>query len=226
MITKYAVIVAGGSGTRMQSVIPKQFLELGGIPVIFHTLMKFQDLADHMVVVLPKDQLETWEHLRARFIPDLRVYVAEGGSTRSESVRNGLAQIYELDGVVAIHDAVRPFVSEIVIENSYRMAYEKGSAVVAVPVKDSIRKVSGENSVALDRSEYYLMQTPQTFRLPLIKKAYDNLTGEFTDDASVFEADGQKVHLLEGGYDNIKITTPDDLYFGEAILKYQKGVVR
>jgi 2-C-methyl-D-erythritol 4-phosphate cytidylyltransferase len=219
MLTKYAIIVAGGSGTRMQSVVPKQFLELDGIPVIFHTLMKFQDIADHIIVVLPRDQMETWEKLKEKYHPHYRLYTAEGGVTRSESVRSGLEQIYESDGLVAIHDAVRPFVSEIVIENSYRQAAEKGSAVVAVPVKDSIRKVTDGVSVALDRSEYYLMQTPQTFRLPLIKKAYANVKGEFTDDAAVFEADGQTVHLINGTYDNLKITTPEDLHFGEAILK-------
>jgi 2-C-methyl-D-erythritol 4-phosphate cytidylyltransferase len=208
----------------MNSSVPKQFMELAGKPVLIHTLERFQDIADHLILVLPENQLKTWEHIREKYPFNIRLTVTTGGETRFDSVKNGLEQIFETDGLVAIHDAVRPFVSELTIEKSYRSAEEHGSGVVSVPVKDSIRKVSPDNSVALNRDDYHLMQTPQTFRLPLILKAYENASGKsFTDDASVFENDGNKVFLLQGAYENLKITTPEDLYFGEAILKFQSS---
>lgn len=223
MLTKYAIIVAGGSGSRMGTDIPKQFLEIQGKPILIHTLLKFQEIVDKVIIVLPKDQFHHWNELQKRFNLNMRIDLAEGGETRFDSVKNGLGLIYQLDGLVAVHDAVRPFVSEITIEKAFISAEKNGSGVVAVPVKDSIRRKDADQNIALDRNYYYLMQTPQTFRLPLLKKAYQNAKGKnFTDDASVFEADGNEVKLIDGSYDNIKITTPEDLFLAEAILKFQK----
>jgi len=223
MLTKYALIVAGGKGERMNALVPKQFLLLNKKPVLIHTLIRFAPIADHIILVLPEEQLEIWGQLSRQYKLEISPSIVVGGSSRFASVKNGLKQLEGKDGLVAIHDAVRPFVSGAIIEESYRYAEEKGSGVVAVPVKDSIRKEVGGKSEALDRKDYRLMQTPQTFRLPALLKAYENASSStFTDDASVFEADGNTIFLIEGAYENIKITTPEDIYLGEAILKYQQ----
>lgn len=222
---RFALIVAGGSGSRMQSALPKQFLKLAGKPVLIHTLQKFLFLADKVVLVLPAQYESLWEELQNSYGLSTVAWVP-GGATRFESVRNGLEAVAEQEGVVAVHDAVRPFVSRSVILQTFEHAEEKGSAVVAVPVRDSIRQVTGNRSRALDRSKFMLIQTPQTFRLSLLREAYKvcNFNG-FTDDASVFEAAGNTVELLPGSYENIKITTPEDLFLGEAILKFQGGAI-
>ncbi|SNS99242.1 2-C-methyl-D-erythritol 4-phosphate cytidylyltransferase [Ekhidna lutea] len=210
---KYAIIVAGGTGTRMKSTVPKQFLLVDDVPIIVHTIRKFQSSNKEIeiIVVLPEAHIKRWEAIQFQFFPDQNIQTAIGGITRSASVLSGLTLIQE-DGLVAIHDAVRPFVHPDIINASFKAADESGSGVAAVDLKDSIRELEGAKSIARDRSNYVLVQTPQTFRVSAIKAAYKKAgAGLFTDDASVYEAAGNHVSLVAGSYDNIKITTPEDL---------------
>lgn len=217
---RYAIIVAGGSGIRMGSAVPKQFLILKGMPVLMHTLLKFQKICDEVILVLPKDQLEFWGKLCADH--DFRIphKMALGGKTRFQSVYNGLKLVPE-DALVAIHDGVRPLVSETLIEHCFQTAYNDDAAVAAVKLKDTIRDEKG----TLKRERFRLVQTPQTYKSGLLKDAYDfamvlDPEGiDFTDDASVYEKSGKTVVLVEGDYKNIKITTPEDLLIAEAFLK-------
>lgn len=207
---RHAIIVAGGSGSRMQSEVPKQFLELDGKPLIVHAIEKFLQIDGiQLVVVLPKDHTDSWEQVKSIFFADKKISIAIGGSTRTESVRSGLNLVDE--GLVAIHDAVRPFASNEIIEQSFHSAEAFGSGVAAVKLKDSIRKVVPQSSEARDRDQYVIVQTPQTFRVSEIKDAYSKADGSFSDDATVFEKAGYQVKLIEGDYSNIKITTPEDL---------------
>lgn len=216
---RYALIVAGGSGIRMGSAVPKQFLLLKGKPVLMHTIQKFQALCDEVVLVLPKDQLDYWGKLCADYDFRLSHKMAPGGSTRFMSVYQGLKQIPD-DSLVAIHDGVRPLVSDALIEQCFQTAQNDEAAVAAVKLKDTIRDEKG----TLNRERFRLVQTPQTFQTRLIKDAYDFakvLDPEgisFTDDASVFEKSGRSVVLVEGDYKNIKITTPEDLTIAEALI--------
>ena len=212
MIKKYAIIVAGGSGSRMKSDIPKQFIEVAGLPILMHTLKRFKDADSEIeiIFVLPESQFEYWSELCSIYttVPHQLV---KGGNTRFQSGLNGL-QVIDNEGLVAIHDGVRPFVSVDIINVSFKIAYEKGTAIVSVPSKDSVR-VDGR---AIDRSTVRLIQTPQTFQISLIKKAFENAElSTFTDDASVAEYAGFEINLIEGNYENIKITTPDDLLWAE-----------
>lgn len=218
---KFSIIVAGGVGARMQSELPKQFLEIQNIPIIIHTINKFADISDQIILVLPKDFIEYWQILQAKYLPNINIVLATGGATRTQSVKNGLAMIAEPDGLVAIHDAARPFVSSQNIHQCYSAAEKSGSGVLMVPLKDSIRKLQPNGSVQCDRTQYVLMQTPQIFQLAVLRKAYAEVDGEYTDDASLVEANGHTITLVEGTYENIKITTPEDLLLGEAILKFQ-----
>ncbi len=210
---KYAIIVAGGIGTRMESEVPKQFLPVDGIPIIVHSIRKFlsYDKRIEIIVVLPETHLKQWEAIAFQYFPEQNISVTSGGLTRSASVMSGLALVTE-DGLVAIHDAVRPYVSIDTIRSSFKSAEETGSGVAIVPMKDSIRELEGDSSIARDRSNYVLVQTPQTFKSDQLKAAYKKVgVGLFTDDASVFEAAGYTVSLVNGSYTNIKITTPEDL---------------
>ncbi len=218
---KFTVIVAGGKGLRMQNEIPKQFMTLKGIPVLMHTVNAFfyADPSIEVVLVLPKAHIKTWQDLVLRYDFNVPHKLIEGGMTRFQSVKNGLDSIRG-DGVVAIHDGVRPLVSKEIINQSYEIARKNGSAIVAVPSKDSIRKKTSLGSMAVDRNDYYMVQTPQTFLLSEIKAAYKvKELDTFTDDASVYEAFGKNINLIEGDYRNIKLTTPEDLVFAEAFLK-------
>lgn len=210
---KYAVIVAGGTGTRMKSQVPKQFLLLDGVPIIVHTIKKFllYDLQMHVIVVLPEQHIDQWNEISASYLVDAQLHTTTGGATRGASVMAGLALIEE-EGLVAVHDAVRPFVSEATIAASFKSADATGSGVAMVDLKDSIRELVGDHSIARDRAKYALVQTPQTFRTDELKAAYE-LIGDksFTDDASVYEAAGHTVTRIAGSFDNIKITTPEDL---------------
>jgi 2-C-methyl-D-erythritol 4-phosphate cytidylyltransferase len=221
---KYAVIVAGGSGSRMGTEIPKQFLLLGNYPILMTTIKRFFSYSSEVgiVVVLPASQMERWKQLCEKFQFNIPHHLVEGGSTRYESVRNGLAVLPVLkeDGVVAIHDGVRPFISRQLIETCYQSALAKGNAVVSVPVKDSIRRIENGKNIAVDRSTLRSIQTPQTFVLSTIVDAYQQQDSPlFTDDASVVEKKGMNIQLIDGSYENIKITTPEDLIVGELILK-------
>jgi len=218
---KYAIIVAGGSGLRMGADIPKQFLALAGLPVLMHTLNIFHSTSPdiQLILVLPQDQQSYWKSLCTEYSFDVSHTIINGGATRFQSVKNGLDSISTSDGIVAIHDGVRPFVNQETILKSFAVASEKGNATVAVPLKDSIRWVEGDKSKAVERSSFRIIQTPQTFQLALIKKAFETPElASFTDDASVLEHAGHSIHLIEGTYENIKITTPEDMVWGEAFL--------
>ncbi|MEO9485670.1 MAG: 2-C-methyl-D-erythritol 4-phosphate cytidylyltransferase [Ekhidna sp.] len=210
---KSAIIVAGGIGTRMKSDVPKQFLLLDGVPIIVQSIKKFleSDKSISIVVVLPKAHMLQWESMKSQHFPDDDFKLAVGGATRTASVLSGLDLIEE-GGLVAIHDAVRPYVTKETITASFESAEKDGSGVAVVNLKDSIREITGTQSNAKDRSNYVLVQTPQTFNVTKLKEAYKKIGSKhFTDDASVFEAAGNNVQLIEGSYDNIKITTPEDL---------------
>ncbi|MBT2556965.1 2-C-methyl-D-erythritol 4-phosphate cytidylyltransferase [Hymenobacter sp. ISL-91] len=221
--SRYAILVAGGSGTRMGADRPKQFLELAGEPVLLHTLRRFADPAlgvGTLVVVLPAGQLETWQDLCAQYQVQIPHTLVVGGATRWASVRAGLAHLADHEsGVVAVHDGVRPLTPRSVIEATYQAAYNHGAAVAAVVPKDSVRNLSQQGSYALNRARLRLVQTPQCFDLALLRRAYQlPELNTFTDDASVVE-DLHPIQLVEGDYRNLKITTAEDLYVAEALLR-------
>ncbi|BDD05928.1 2-C-methyl-D-erythritol 4-phosphate cytidylyltransferase [Aureibacter tunicatorum] len=222
-----AIIVAGGSGTRMQSSIPKQFLRINNTPIIIHTIRAFQKFSKeiNIILVLPKDSIPIWEELKKQYTDIKDIQTCLGGKSRFQSVSNGLACIKsENNNLVAIHDGVRPFATVQMIQNAFDEAEKYGNAICSVKPKDSIRKLNAEgNSQAVDREAYRIIQTPQTFKVEVIKQAFQTEEMSFfTDDASVAEYAGHMIHLVEGSYENIKITTPEDLYLGEAILSKQK----
>lgn len=207
-------------GSRMGTQTPKQFLLLQDVPVIIRTIRQFLnfDKNIHLIVVLPKDHINIWEAMRKQYLAEEKIDTVIGGETRYQSVANGLKQVS--GGLVAIHDAVRPLIKEEIIAKSFEVAYEKGSAVVSVPLKDSIRMVDESGSRSLDRSAYQLVQTPQVFQVKYLKKAFEpGERSDFTDDASVFEAAGYHINLVMGDYSNIKLTTKEDLVIASALLK-------
>ncbi|WMJ73218.1 2-C-methyl-D-erythritol 4-phosphate cytidylyltransferase [Cytophagaceae bacterium ABcell3] len=224
ILNRYAIIVAGGSGTRMNSSVPKQFLKVAGKPILMHTIEKFieTDPQTTIVLVLPLQEIATWKSLVKKHQFKHQVQIAEGGRSRFASVKNGLKVIEEEEALVAIHDGVRPCISPETIERSYEHAAIYGSAITSVPLKDSIRLIKEKNSnEAVDRSMYRLIQTPQTFKLSLIRDSYQTTElPHFTDDASVAEHASNRIHLIEGSYLNLKITTPDDLVIAECLLSY------
>jgi 2-C-methyl-D-erythritol 4-phosphate cytidylyltransferase len=218
--TEYAIIVAGGKGTRMKTAVPKQFLELNGLPILFHTINAFYRYSStiKVILVLPKDDFAIWQSLVEKHRFDKQVTLQTGGESRFQSVKRGLEKI-QGEGLVAIHDGVRPLVSEAIIGASFRLAAEHKSAVAAVRLKESIRVTDQDQTKAVDRSKYRLIQTPQTFLVSMIKKAYETKEDEtLTDDASVAERAGHTISLFEGSYRNIKITTEEDLMIAEALM--------
>ncbi|WP_367868229.1 2-C-methyl-D-erythritol 4-phosphate cytidylyltransferase [Pedobacter sp. WC2423] len=221
----YAIIVAGGKGNRMNLAVAKQFLELDGKPILMHTLEAFHQCVLNPVIILVLNihQHQFWEELCARHDFKIPHQIIKGGQERFDSVRNGL-KVIKGKAVVAIHDAVRPLISAEVILQSYQMAEEKGNAITAIQPVDSVRiKREGQDSEALNRDELYLIQTPQTFQLEQLKKAYlQPYRNEFTDDASVVERAGFSIHLLQGERDNIKITYTQDLELASFLLN-KKG---
>ena len=219
---RFAILVAGGSGSRMGADRPKQFLLLRGEPVLLHTLRCFAEPAlgvAEIVLVLPADQLETWQQLRAQHHVAIPHTLVAGGATRWASVKAGLAALSRHEtGLVAVHDGVRPLVPRAVIERTYAAAATHAAAAAAVTPKDSVRLVSQHGSAAQNRSRLRLMQTPQTFEIDLLRRAYAMPElASFTDDATVVD-DLCRVQLVEGDYRNLKITTPEDLLVAEALL--------
>ena len=251
------IIVAGGKGLRMGADLPKQFLPIGGRPVLMHTLEAFQQAIPgiQIVLVLPADQQDFWRELCRRHNFTLPHRIATGGETRFHSVKNGLESLSptpdsvtegssvssnrttegdnvpvanaERADIVAVHDGVRPFVSSEVIRRCFEAAREHGAAIPVIPIVETVRRLStplaegaeGE-SMTVPRSQYRLVQTPQTFQLPLLLRAYRQpYQPDFTDDASVVEALGHPVALVEGNRENIKITTPFDLVIAKALLQ-------
>jgi 2-C-methyl-D-erythritol 4-phosphate cytidylyltransferase len=213
--------VAGGKGTRIKSKLPKQFIELCGLPILMHTILAFYRYSSSIkiILVLPEDDFETWQTLCKKHDFSHPLILQKGGDSRFQSVKNGLDKI-EGDGLVAIHDGVRPLVSEDIIGASFRLAAVHQCAVASVRLKDSIRITDQDNTKAMDRSRFRLIQTPQTFQVNLIKQAYQMKEDQsLTDDASVAEHSGHTISLFEGSYENIKITTPEDLIVAETLIK-------
>ena len=205
----------------MQNEVPKQFLELDGKPLVYHTIKKFLDFSPslHIVLVLPKTSMPFVSFKEDHFPGDPRIYVVAGGETRFHSVQNGLNAIPEDEGIVFIHDGVRPFVSNKVLETCLDEALRIGNAIPCIGLKDSLRQVDEEGNRAVLRSGFRAVQTPQSFRIAIIKKAYEQeYDPAFTDEASVFEASGETVHLVEGNDENIKITTPLDFELAKYLL--------
>ena len=217
---KYIIIVAGGSGSRMGSATPKQFLELLGLPILMHTLKKFQQsISDREIILaLPEKEQSTWQSLCEKYHFDVPHQIVNGGESRFHSVQNALQKVKE-KSIVAIHDGVRPLVSETVINNCVQSAEKFGAAIPTLPMEDSIRKISDNGSQIADRSQFVLVQTPQCFQSEVILTAYQQeYQNSFTDDASVVEQLGHKIYLVEGNKENIKITTPEDLKMAEALV--------
>jgi 2-C-methyl-D-erythritol 4-phosphate cytidylyltransferase len=218
---KYAVIVAAGSGTRMGREIPKQFLSIADRPILFHTLDTFLSAYKDMelILVLPPKFMQ-WGVEIVKALPEpQRISLVEGGNTRFKSVKNGLALVKE-HSVVFVHDGVRCLITGQLIHHCYEQAIVKGSAIPAVAATETVRLVEGENHRMINRNTVRLVQTPQTFLSTLLLKAFEGAEQDsFTDEASVVEASGEKVYLIEGEYTNIKITRPQDLAVAEQILK-------
>ena len=218
----YIIIVAGGKGLRMGSDIPKQFLPIGGKPVLMRTLERFREYSKdiQIILVLPEAQQAYWHQLCQEYHFDVEYTLANGGQTRFHSVQNGLAKVPDdAIGVVGVHDGVRPFPSIEVIRNCYTTAREKKAVIPVIPVVETVRHLEGEQSKTVPRDAYRLVQTPQTFDIQLLKAANSQPYNDgFTDDASVVEAFGYNITLVEGNRENIKITTPYDLKIAEVLI--------
>ena len=218
----YVIIVAGGKGLRMGSDIPKQFLPIGGRPVLMRTLERFRAYSADLqiILVLPGAQQAYWQGLCQEYHFDVEYQLANGGPTRFHSVQSGLALVPDdAEGIVGVHDGVRPFPSIEVIRNCYETAREKKAVIPVIPVVETVRHLEAGSSVTVPRDEYRLVQTPQTFDIQLLKAANRQPYNDgFTDDASVVESYGHTITLVEGNRENIKITTPYDLKIAEVLL--------
>ena len=218
-MTHTVLIVAGGKGLRMGSDLPKQFLPIGGKPVLMHTIEAFHhfDRTMKIILVLPQEQQTYWQELCAKHSFVIEHTVVDGGETRFHSVKNGLACVNS--GLVGVHDGVRPFVSPEVIKRCYELAAIKKAVIPVIDVVETVRHITETGSETVSRNDYKLVQTPQVFDAELLKQAYaQEYTPFFTDDASVVEAMGVSVCLAEGNRENIKITTPFDLLVAKALL--------
>jgi len=217
----YAIIVAGGTGTRMQTAVPKQFLLLNGEPVLMHTIRAFAaaESRPEIIVVMHPEFHEYWQQLCAEHRFTIPHQLISGGETRFHSVKNGLI-LAEDDSLIAVQDAVRPLTPPAIIDKAYEQAAAQGNAIVAVKSRDSIRRLRNGRSENLLRDEIWLVQTPQTFQSSLLKKAYEQpFNNSFTDDASVVEQSGVDILLVEGDHRNMKITFPEDIAIAELLLK-------
>lgn len=219
----YIIIVAGGKGLRMGSDIPKQFLPIGGKPILMRTLERFRDYSEKLqiILVLPIAQQDYWRQLCEQYHFEVTYQLANGGQTRFHSVQNGLALIPDdVEGVVGVHDGVRPFPSVEVIRNCYEAARTAKAVIPVIPVVETVRHIEGEGSVTVPRGDYRLVQTPQAFDIQLLKAANRQPYNDgFTDDASVVESFGHQITLVEGNRENIKITTPYDLKIAEILIE-------
>ena len=229
----YVIIVAGGKGLRMGSDIPKQFLPIGGKPVLMRTIERFREYSEDLqiILVLPEAQQDYWKKLCDEYHFEVEYLLANGGETRFHSVQNGLALISDdAEGVVGVHDGVRPFPSVEVIRNCYETARTVKAVIPVIPVVETVRQLfSGQQTSTINyqlsrtvpRDEYRLVQTPQTFDIQLLKAANRQPYNDgFTDDASVVESYGHQITLVEGNRENIKITTPYDIIVAEAIIQH------
>ena len=222
---RFLIIVAGGKGVRMGGDMPKQFKLLNGRPLVMVTIENLyaMDVTMRIILVLPKEQLELWDELCEQYEFKVPVKVVAGGTTRFHSVQNGLAAINDVEeALVGVHDGVRPFLAVKVFDELFREAAINGAVIPVIAVHDSMRRfVGGQGATeAVPRDRYRLVQTPQVFKLSILRKAYEQLYIEdFTDDASVVENLGESVHVVEGNRENIKITTPYDFVVAKAIVE-------
>lgn len=225
MAKDFLIIVAGGTGTRMRTRTPKQFLEINKIPVIVLCIKKFLKYKRDISIIIavhPAFKKEL-QFLCEKYFPKQKIDIVYGGETRYHSVKNALATIPKGEGVVGIHDAARPFVSVEVIKTCYSVAAKKGNAIPAITLFESVRKASEKKNKAVDRNQFKIIQTPQCFNIKLIKKAFTKkYSKKFTDDATVLENIGEKINLVEGNYENIKITNPNDMIIAKAYLGHDK----
>lgn len=218
---KFILIVAGGKGLRLNSDKPKQLVEINGKPLLMRTFEAFNFLKNkaHFVLILNPYLIGEWKQLCRTHQFEFNHEIVEGGPKRFHSVKSGL-NLVPNNSMVAIHDAVRPFVSEQVVINCFSTAQRKGNAIPAVSINDSVREIDASINWRVDRNKYKIIQTPQTFVSDMIKRAYlQSFHEKFTDDASVLESTGEKINLVEGNIENIKITTPHDLYYASAMLR-------
>lgn len=232
----YVIIVAGGKGLRMGSDIPKQFLPIGGKPVLMRTLERFRAYSEalQIILVLPEAQQDYWQKLCQQYEFQVDYQIANGGQTRFHSVQNGLALIPDdAEGVVGVHDGVRPFPSIEVIRNCYETARTAKAVIPVIPIVETVRQIllnnpntpSNPGSITVPRDQYRLVQTPQTFDIQLLKAANRQPYNDgFTDDASVVESYGRQITLVKGNRENIKITTPYDITVAEAIINSQSSI--
>ncbi|MBR6691747.1 MAG: 2-C-methyl-D-erythritol 4-phosphate cytidylyltransferase [Bacteroidaceae bacterium] len=222
---KYLIVVAGGKGSRMGGEMPKQFQLLAGKPIIMVTLERLHamDPSMQLILVLPAAHFELWKELSREYEFAVPLILAQGGTTRFHSVQNGLAQVDDMDdALVGVHDGVRPFVAANVLEKCFCEAWVHGAAIPMIDLQDSLRHIVGGNGVTevVPRDRYRLVQTPQVFRLSLLRRAYEQRFVEsFTDDASVVEALGEQVVGVEGNRENIKLTTPFDLVIAKTLME-------
>jgi len=220
----YVIIVAGGKGLRMGSDIPKQFLPIGGKPVLMRTIERFRAYSKDLqiILVLPEAQQDYWQGLCKEYNFKVEYLLANGGQTRFHSVQNGLALVPDdAQGVIGVHDGVRPFPSIEVIRRCYETARTAKAVIPVIPIVETVC-----NSQAVPRDEYRLVQTPQTFDIQLLKAANRQPYNDgFTDDASVVESYGHQITLVEGNRENIKITTPYDITVAEAIINSQLSII-
>ena len=225
---KYLIVVAGGKGVRMGGDMPKQFQLLCGKPVLMITLEHLHAIGPLMqlILVLPEEHIELWKDLCKEHSFAVPLLLTNGGSTRFHSVQNGLTQIDDLEeALVGVHDGVRPFVSARVLEDCFREAWIHGAAVPMINIQDSLRHIVGVNGITevVPRDRYRLVQTPQVFKLSLLRRAYEQRFVEsFTDDASVVEALGEQIVGVEGNSENIKLTTPFDLMVAKTLIECSK----
>lgn len=225
MPKNHVIIVAGGTGSRMRSDIPKQFLKIKGTPIIVLSLQQFFkfDNSIGVVIAVHKDHQKHLNTLIKKYFPTKNIQIVLGGDTRFHSVKNALAAITDVNAVIGIHDAARPFVSVEVIKNCYSTAAKKGNAIPAITLSESVRKISKSKNQAVNRNDYKVIQTPQCFRSGLIKKAFEKkYSPKFTDDATVLESIGERINLVEGNFENIKITNPNDLIIAKAYAAHVK----
>lgn len=221
---KYAVIVAGGSGLRMKTALPKQFLPLMGKPVLFYTISAFLDAYSdvEIILVLPESHIETGEEIVAQTIDPSRIKIISGGETRFHSVKNGLEYVRQ-HSIVFVHDGVRCLVSSELIRRCYETALDKGNAIPAITAVDTIRIETFSGNQQIDRNKVRIIQTPQTFFSEIIKAAFEqDYVDSFTDEASVVEKLGVKINLIEGDETNIKITRPVDIWIAEKIIEEKR----
>ncbi len=217
---RYAIIVAGGSGSRMNTALPKQFMLLGGMPALYYSIEKFYEAGAEIILVLPEQHFSLWDELKTVHAITMPHTITSGGATRSESVYNGLKCVGDLDSFTGVHDGVRAMISTNLINKLYSNAFEKGNAIPVIPMNDSIRKIEGDLNSAVNRSDLRIVQTPQIFRTNELLKVFQTSSFKnFTDEASLMESCGYPINLVTGEQQNFKITYPHDILVAESLLK-------